>query len=88
MNPPNCVFWIVCDGNSKNHILFVTMATVIQGEEPFIHLHRIIRSNLRVAQNGRFIMNPVYGFEPSTRTIVSAEGEILDFRLFESPKMQ
>ena len=39
-----------------------------------------IRSNLRVAQNGRFVINPVH---PGGDTMVT---KILDFRLFESLK--
>ena len=55
------------------------MTTVIQGDESFVHLHRIIRSKLRVAQNGRFIMNPVYDYESGTRTMMSAEGKNIGF---------
>ena len=39
-----------------------------------------IRSNLRVAQNGRFVIYPVY---PGGSTLVA---KILDFRLFENLK--
>ena len=42
----------------------------------------IIRSNLRVTQNGRFVINPVYS---GGGTVVA---KILDFRLSESLKMR
>ena len=43
-----------------------------------------IRSNLRVAQNARFIMEPVY---LGSGTMIPIRGETLNFRLSESRKI-
>ena len=47
----------------------------------YLQIYIIIRSNLRVAQNGRFVINSVYS---GGGTMVA---KILDFKLPESQKM-
>ena len=78
MNPPICVFLIGCDSNCKNTILFV-----------YDNRHSRWRILCSFTQNHtfqpssswkrRFILNPVYDYEPGTRTMVSAEGKNFGF---------
>ena len=63
----------------KQHKKLLTLATICNIIQPCYIVG--IRSNLRVAQNGRFLINPVY---PGGGTVVA---NILDFRLSESLKM-
>ena len=69
---PTFFLWIFMASRIRNH-----------GTHFFVHLItclRTIRSNLRVAQSGRFVINLVYSRDDTTFA------KILDFRLFENLK--
>ena len=59
-----------------------TVTSPFKVEPADLEQHQSLRSNLRVAQNGRFVMNPI--FPRDDTTVV----KILDFRLSESLKMR